>query len=179
VSETLRQTEIVPASGAADMALVREYFLEYQTWLGVDLCFQGFEEELAKLPGAYAPPQGGLWFALVEGAKAGVVGLMPMAETGFCEMKRLWIQSPYRGLGLGRKLAETTITAARDAGHGFMRLDTLPQLARARALYSDLGFRQINAYYNNPLEGVIYLELDLAKNAADPKPSGEEGLASA
>lgn len=153
---------IDPATGPEDLALVRALFLEYADWLDFDLCFQGFEEELATLPGAYAPPGGGLWLARVDGALAGVVGLRPQ-EGGDCELKRLWIRPAFRGHRLGRRLTETAIAAARDAGYSAMRLDTVGSLmAQARALYDDLGFREILPYYHNPHPEVSYLELDLS-----------------
>lgn len=152
---------ILPAQGAADMEIVRGLFLEYQDWLGVDLCFQGFEEELAALPGKYAPPEGGLWLARGGGEVAGIVGFRPL-DQGLCEMKRLWVRPAFRGSGLGRRLAETAIHAARAAGYGAMCLDTLGHMTAARALYADLGFHEIPAYYDNPLDDVRYLELDLS-----------------
>ncbi len=156
-----RAVEIRPASGAEDMATLRALFLEYQDWLQVDLCFQDFETELASLPGAYAPPNGGLWLAYVDGELAGCIGFRPHDSETACEMKRLWLRPAYRGLGLGRRLAETSIEAARAAGHGTICLDTLSFMDAARALYADLGFHEIPAYYHNPLDDVRYLELDL------------------
>ena len=161
------QIDIAPAEGAAQMATLRGLFLEYQEWLGIDLCFQGFEEELASLPGQYAPPAGGLWLARVEGAVGGCVALRPL-EAGRCEMKRLWVRPAFRGHGLGRRLAETCLTAARAAGYRTICLDTLGNMAAAHALYADLGFREIPAYYDNPLEDVRYLSLDLTGAAVVP-----------
>ncbi|MFQ5775213.1 MAG: GNAT family N-acetyltransferase [Kiloniellaceae bacterium] len=155
-----RRIAVRPAAAPADMETVRALFLEYQDWLGVDLCFQGFAEELASLPGKYAPPAGGLWLATVDGAVAGTVGFRPL-KAGVCEMKRLWVRPAFRGLGLGRRLAETCTAAARAAGYRAMCLDTLGFMTAARALYRDFGFREIPAYYDNPLEDVRYLELDL------------------
>ncbi len=143
------------------MAILRALFLEYQDRLGVDLCFQGFEEELAALPGNYAPPGGGVWLAQVDGALAGCVGFRPH-DGGTCEMKRLWLRPAYRNLGLGRRLAETGIAGARRAGYRTMCLDTLAFMDQARALYQSLGFHEIPAYYDNPLDDVRYLELDLS-----------------
>jgi len=163
VSDAAKTTEIVPAE---DMALVRALFLEYQTWLNVDLCFQDFEAELATLPGRYAPPRGGLWFATADGETAGVVGIRPLAEDGICEMKRLWVRPGFRGLKLGWRLAETAVAAARTAGYRSMVLDTLPSMGEAGAIYARLGFREIPAYYHNPLEGVRYLQLELHRHAA-------------
>lgn len=153
---------IAPANGAAEMAIVRDLFREYQASLDVDLCFQGFAEELATLPGGYAPPDGGLWLARVDGAIAGVVGLRPI-EPGVAEMKRLWVRPAYRGLGLGRRLAERAVDAGRATGYRRMCLDTLGHMAAARHLYEALGFYEIPAYYDNPLDDVRYLELDLTK----------------
>jgi ribosomal protein S18 acetylase RimI-like enzyme len=166
-----RKLTIEPAAGRDGMATLRALFLEYQDWLGVDLCFQGFEAELADLPGNYAPPAGGLWLARVEGALAGCVGFRPHAG-GACEMKRLWVRPGFRGLGLGRRLAETSIAAARRAGYRTMCLDTLGFMDEARALYESLGFREIPAYYDNPLADVRYLELDLSEAAVQTSASG-------
>ncbi len=160
-----RAISIAAAEGPADMERVRALFLEYQDWLGVDLCFQDFEAELAALPGAYAPPKGGLWFARADGEIAGVAGVRPFKD-GLCEMKRLWVRPAFRGLGLGRRLAESTIAAARAAGYRAMCLDTLGRLTAARAMYEDLGFREITAYYDNPLDDVCYLELELSAPSA-------------
>ena len=160
-----RRLGIEPAAGPEDMATLRALFLEYRDWLGVDLCFQGFEAELAGLPGSYAPPGGGVWLAHVDGALAGCVALRPH-EGGTCEMKRLWVRPGFRGLGLGRRLAETGIAAARRAGYRTLRLDTLAFMDAARALYRTLGFHEIPAYYDNPLDDVRYLELDLSAASA-------------
>ncbi len=160
-----RAISIAAAEGPADMERVRALFLEYQDWLGVDLCFQGFEAELAALPGAYVPPKGGLWLAKADGEIAGVVGVRPFKD-GLCEMKRLWVRPAFRGLGLGRRLAERTIAAARAAGYRAMCLDTLGHMGAARALYEILGFREIPAYYDNPLDDVRYLELELKAPSA-------------
>ena len=126
---------IVPAESAEDLATVRALFLEYANWLDFDLCFQGFEQELAELPGSYVPPAGGLWLAKVGAEAAGVVGLRPL-EAGACELKRLWIRPDYRGLRLGRAMTETAIAAAKSAGHDVMRLDTIGgTMQQAIALY--------------------------------------------
>lgn len=164
-----RRIAIAPAAGAADMETIRVLFEEYQRWLGVDLCFQGFAEELATLPGKYAPPPGGLWLASVDGEVSGTVGFRPLRD-GVCEMKRLWVRPAFRGLGLGRRLAETCVAAGRAAGYATMCLDTLGHMTEAQALYESLGFREIPAYYDNPLDDVRYLELDLS--AARPRASG-------
>jgi ribosomal protein S18 acetylase RimI-like enzyme len=154
---------IDPAEGAAEMAVVRELFLEYAGWLDFDLCFQDFDQELATLPGAYAPPEGGLWLARVGGAPAGVVGLRPLDE-GVCELKRLWVRPAFRGHGLGRRLTETAVAAARAAGYRAMRLDTIgSQMQAAGALYRALGFRETAPYYDNPHPEVLYLELEVTE----------------
>jgi len=142
---------------AGDMDLVRQMFIEYQDYLNEDLCFQAFEKELAELPGGYAPPRGDLWIATVDGAVAGVIGLRPLDDTA-CEMKRLYVRNEFRGLGLGRMLAERCVVAARNAGFAIMRLDTLMRLTEAVSLYRSMGFYECEAYYNNPLEGVTYWE---------------------
>ncbi len=157
-----RAVEVRTAAGAEDMAILRALFLEYQDWLQVDLCFQDFETELATLPGAYAPPAGGVWLAYVDGELAGCIGFRPHDGTGACEMKRLWLRPAYRNLGLGRRLAVTCIEAARAAGYRTLCLDTLGFMDAARALYQTLGFHKIPAYYHNPLDDVRYLELDLS-----------------
>ncbi len=154
--------ELRPAAGPEDMATLRSLFLEYRDWLQVDLCFQDFETELATLPGGYAPPKGGLWIASVDGELAGCIGFRPHDVTGACEMKRLWLRPAYRGLGLGRRLAVICIESARAAGYRSICLDTLSFMDAARALYAELGFHEIPAYYDNPLEDVRYLELDLS-----------------
>lgn len=149
------------AVGADDMAIIATLFREYQAWLGVDLCFQGFAGELATLPGRYAPPAGRLLLAEDAGAAAGCVAMRAMEEAGACEMKRLWVRAPWRGAGLGRHLAEAVIAAGRAAGYAVMRLDTLGQQSAAHALYRSLGFVEIAPYYANPLDEVVYLERPL------------------
>lgn len=142
------------------MAAVHGLFLEYANSLGFKLCFQGFDQELATLPGSYAPPEGRLFLARVDGAIAGVVGVRPL-DGKRCEMKRLYVRPNSRGLKLGRRLAELAIAEARNIGYGQMVLDTLDKMKEARALYAGLGFHEIPAYYDNPLDGVIYAQLDL------------------
>ncbi len=161
-----RRTVLEPACWPEEVPLARELFLEYAGWLEFDLCFQGFDQELAGLPGGYAPPDGDLWFVRAEGAVAGVVGLRPFGadgrRDGLCEMKRLWVRPAYRGLGLGRRLAERTILAARAAGYRRMHLDTLQRMTEARALYRDLGFREITGEVADPHPELIYMALDLS-----------------
>lgn len=149
------------AQGAADMAAVAGLFREYEAFLGVSLCFQGFAEELAGLPGAYAPPEGELLLARVGDDVAGCVALRPLDDPGVCEMKRLYVRPAFRGSGAGRRLAEAVIAAAAGRGYRIMRLDTLERLPAAVKLYEALGFRRIGAYCANPLDGVLYMEKTL------------------
>ena len=141
---------------------VRRLFREYERFLDVDLCFQSFEEELAALPGKYAPPDGALLIAADERRSAGCVALRKL-EDGVCEMKRLFVRPQYRGRGLGRLLAERIVSEATALGYKVMRLDTLDKLKEAMALYESLGFKRRDPYYDNPLPGVEYWELDLGR----------------
>ena len=152
---------IEPAHAGAPLDEVRALFLQYAESLGVDLGFQGFEAELAGLPGSYEPPGGRLLIARVGGRPAGCVGLRPL-EPGICEMKRLYVSPDARGLGLGRLLAEAAIAEGRAAGYRSMRLDTLETMAAAHRLYRSLGFRPILPYRHNPVPGAAFLALDLA-----------------
>jgi putative acetyltransferase len=143
-------------------ALMRRYnaFLEA---LGVNLCFQNFEEELAALPGKYVLPLGNLWIARGDASAAlGIIAVKPLDETGVCEMKRLWVEDAAKGNGLGRRLAETSIAFARGTGYRAMKLDTLEsRMPAAVSLYRKLGFVNANAYVHNPERDVLYMQLDL------------------
>ena len=130
------------AAGPDDMAEIRTLFLEYAAFLDFPLCFQDFDSELEALPGFYAPPRGRLWLARVNGEIVGCVGLRPYLD-GKCEMKRLYLRRQARGLGLGRRLAELCVSAAEDIGYPIMRLDTVPKLETAIALYRDMGFVEV------------------------------------
>jgi ribosomal protein S18 acetylase RimI-like enzyme len=151
---------LVQASTAAELDLARALFREYQQAIGVDLCFQGFERELAALPGAYAPPEGRLLLAWDGEALAGCGALRPL-EPGVAELKRMWTRPAHRGRGVARAVAEALLAAARQVGRRTVRLDTLDRMAPARALYASLGFRERGPYYENPLPGVVYMELEL------------------
>ena len=154
----LTEGELVEARTAADVDQVRRLFRAYAEWLQVDLCFQGFAQEVATLPGAYARPAGRLLLARVAGEAVGAVGLRPL-EAGIAEMKRLWVEPGFGGRGIGRALAEAVIAAARDIGYERIRLDTIPaRMPAAQHLYRSLGFAPIPPYYHNPLDGVVMLE---------------------
>jgi putative acetyltransferase len=138
-----------------DLEAVRTLFGEYAAGLGIDLCFQGFEAELAGLPGRYARPAGGMWIAEGKGEAAGCVALRAL-DDGACEMKRLYVRPAYRGTGVGRALAERSIEHAQAAGYSRMLLDTLATMDGAIRLYRSLGFAEVEAYYHNPTPGAIY-----------------------
>lgn len=153
--------KLIQAQSAEDMRTVRALFEEYVSWLGVNLCFQNFDKEVAGLPGDYAPPSGRLYLAIEEGEVAGCIALRKIAA-GICEMKRLYVRPAFRGSGLGRKLTEQIIADARAIGYMSLRLDTLPgKMDQAIALYRSLGFKNIEPYYDNPYDDVAYMELEL------------------
>ncbi|MCU0773427.1 MAG: GNAT family N-acetyltransferase [Ideonella sp.] len=159
-AEQPRRVQVVDAR-ADDLPEVRGLLREYATGLGVDLCFQGFEAELAELPGAYAAPQGALLLARVEGepAACGAMRPLPGADPAdACEMKRLYVRPAFRGRGLGRSLAVALMERASQAGYSVMLLDTLDDMAAARGLYATLGFVEVPAYYVNPIPGAHYLK---------------------
>jgi ribosomal protein S18 acetylase RimI-like enzyme len=143
-----------------DIASCRELFVEYQQGLGVSLCFQGFDQELAGLPGDYAPPRGAMWLATVNDHAAGCVALRAL-DAHDAEMKRLYVRAAHRGLGLGHALAQLAIVRARELGYRRLRLDTLPAMADAQALYARLGFVDTAPYNDNPVPGVRFMALDL------------------
>lgn len=152
---------LLQAITPAQIAQVRELFLEYAQSLGFSLCFQNFDQELAGLPGDYAPPGGRLLLAQFHGELAGCVALHKF-DGEICEMKRLYLRPKFRGKKLGRVLAEAVIAEARQIGYRRMRLDTVgPVMQDAVAMYRKLGFREIAPYRANPMAGTLYLELTL------------------
>ena len=154
-------SSIVRAEDPHDLATARELFVEYGESLGFSLCFQGFDEELATLPGKYAPPGGVILLAKEREGAAGCVALRPAEQAGACEMKRLFVRNAYRGRRLGRALAERVIAEARALGHRRMVLDTLDTMTPALHLYRSLGFREVPPYIFNPMPNAVYLGLDL------------------
>ena len=153
-------TQIAEAYAGKNLQEVRKLFEEYATSLEISLDFQDFDDELANLPGSYAPPEGCLLIAFWRGQAAGCVLLQKISD-GVCEMKKLYTRPPFRGLKVGRALAEAVIKKAREIGYTRMRLDTLPSMERARILYAALGFREIEPYRYNPVEGTAFMELTL------------------
>ena len=161
----MKPTAIRPAASPADILAARTLILEYATWLAVDLCFQGFDEELATLPGAYAPPLGRLLLADGPDGPMGCIALRPLdasAEHGGAapasgEVKRLYVRPGSRNGGWGRKLAEALLEDARVIGYRELKLDTLEWMTSARRLYTSLGFSECAPYYHNPLPGVVYM----------------------
>ncbi|GAB4122808.1 MAG: N-acetyltransferase [Rubrivivax sp.] len=154
---------IVPDSPAL-LEAAREIFREYAASLQIDLCFQGFEQELEGLPGDYAAPQGLLLLAFVDGALAGCGAFRPLPDSDYpnaCEMKRLYVRRAFRKFGLGRQLAQALMDRATEAGHSTMLLDTLDDMEAARGLYASLGFVEIPPYYFNPIPGAHYLKAEL------------------
>ncbi|MFO1303354.1 MAG: GNAT family N-acetyltransferase [Burkholderiales bacterium] len=150
------------AATASDVAHARALFEEYAEWLAIDLCFQGFEEELATLPGKYAPPRGRLFLAGDATDPVGCIALRPLDEPGVGEVKRLYVRPVARGTGLGRALAETVIEHARAIGYRELRLDTADWMHEAIRLYATLGFKERPPYYHNPMPGVVFMSLALS-----------------
>ncbi|MDP1675524.1 MAG: GNAT family N-acetyltransferase [Bacteroidota bacterium] len=168
------EIKIFPATTTEQTEIVRLLFVEYQQSLNFSLCFQGFDQELATLPGKYSPPNGRLYLAECDNTIAGCIALRPMEENGVparrsavfphagvCEMKRLFVRKEFRGKGIGKILKEKIIADAKQIGYHTMRLDSLQRMETARSLYKKLGFIVIPAYYNNPLDEVVYMEMNL------------------
>ena len=163
---TVRGVRVIGPGDTVELEQVRQFFRNYAAWLGVDLCFQNFDEEMATLPGRYAMPDGRLFYATVDGRGAGCVGIRPYSD-GVCELKRLYVDPAFRGLGVGRDLALAAIRAARKIGYRKIMLDTLPAMRIAVKLYRDLGFTAAPAYYQTPVEGTQFLALDLQNWSED------------
>ena len=149
------------AHTAADIAHIRTLFEEYAAWLAVDLCFQGFDEELASLPGAYAPPRGRLYIAGPSDAPYGCIALRPLDDAAIGEVKRLYVRPAARGRRLGESLVLRLMDDARAIGYRELKLDTLEWMNDARKLYERLGFAQCSPYYHNPLPGAVYMRIAL------------------
>lgn len=152
---------IIDATTEEQIELARELFVEYQEWFGMSLCFQNFDEELATLPGAYAPPDGRLYLAYSDDQLAGC-GALKKLEDGICEMKRLFVRDAFRGKKIGIALIDRILADARSIGYKKIRLDTYPpKMGKAVSLYESYGFKQIEPYYHNPFGETLYMELDL------------------
>lgn len=160
---------IVHATSSEQISAARELFLEYGNSLSFSLCFQSFDEELASLPGAYAPPKGRLLLAYVDGALAGCGAFRPLdSAQGICEMKRLYARASFRGQGVGRALTLELLREASNTGYKRMRLDTVAgQMREAVSLYRSLGFYQIEPYNEHPIAGTLFMEVALTQAAAE------------
>ena len=153
-------------SSGEELREARSLFLEYAESLGIDLCFQGFEQELGTLPGKYARPRGRLLLARWKEEVAGCIAVREIGP-GVCEMKRLYVRPAYRALGIGRALILRCIGEAQTAGYEAMRLDSLPSMTSALALYREFGFQEIPPYRENPVDGAVFLELQLGTSQVD------------
>ncbi len=165
---TAPDIQLRTAESPADLSAIRSLFLDYQAYLGIDLCFQGFAQELDRLPGDYAEPAGLLLLASVDGSPAGCCAFRSLSSSDHlnaCEMKRLFVRPAFRGLGIGRLLVEEVMARAAMAGYSNMLLDTLSDMEAARALYQEVGFVEVAPYYHNPLPGAHYLKADLASGS--------------
>ncbi len=152
--------ELIDSNQHTQLHALRELLLEYQRFIGVDLCFQAFDAEMAALPGSYAPPDGRLYVALVNDALAGCIALR-RHDAASGEMKRLFVRPAFHGLGLGKLLAQRVVQDAKNIGYARILLDTLPMMQAAQAMYANMGFTETAAYVHNPVLGVRYMALDL------------------
>jgi GNAT superfamily N-acetyltransferase len=156
-----KMVKIIQAEKSEQIEDARRIFREYEAWLDLDLCFQGFEQELADLPGKYAAPDGRLFLALAEKEVAGCVALRKLEED-VCEIKRLFVRDKFRGQKIGITLIEKVISAAKETGYQKLRLDTYPpKMGKAVGLYESYGFREIEPYYHNPHDETLFMELEL------------------
>jgi len=167
----MNDARISEVRGESELDIARSLFEEYAREIDVDLCFQGFADELANLSSMYAPPGGGILLAHGDDGVLGCVGFRRLAPDT-CEMKRLYVRPAARGSHLGRRLVLEIIDRARAAGYERMVLDTLPRMKAARSLYRSLGFEEVSPYYDNPTEGVLYMELPLREGFWVPAPHG-------
>ncbi len=167
MTEVRNPVEIVEALDAEALAACRELFAEYQREIGVSLCFQGFDRELATLPADYARPRGRLWLARSAAGNAGCVAIRAL-DADAAEMKRLYVRPEYRGTGLGRRLARLAVDTARDLGYRTIKLDTLRTMTSAQRLYGSLGFADAPRYNDNPLADVRFLALELSRSPVSP-----------
>ena len=166
----MSQFRLAKVRYAEGIAAAAALFREYADWLDIDLSFQGFEAELASLPGKYAPPLGDLILACSPAGDAlGCVALRPLDGTAACEMKRLYVRPAARGFGIGKDLVTAIIRSAEEIGYAQMKLDTLPSMSEAFALYKRCGFLEIPAYYHNPVPGTVYLGKQLLPRGKLPK----------
>lgn len=154
--------DFIRAESKEHLSYIKELFKEYADSLGFDLCFQNFEKELSDLPGEYAPPNGSLLLGMIGNQVAGCVALRKIDEDS-CEMKRLYVKPEFRRKRLGKCLAEAIIKEASKIGYKYMRLDTVPSMKEAIMLYESLGFKWIKPYRHNPINGAIFMELDLTQ----------------
>ncbi len=154
--------QILQVNTTQNLEFARALFKEYTASLGFDLDFQNFKEELANLPGDYAPPDGRLLIAFWQEQVTGCVALRKL-EDRICEMKRLYVRPQFQGKGIGKALAEAIIEKARKIGYFRMCLDTISSMDRARALYLSLGFKEIAPYRYNPIKGAAFMELGLTQ----------------
>lgn len=160
----ISSTQFIVPNTLEELNRLRSVLREYADALQIDLCFQGFEAELAELPGEYAAPRGALLMAMVDEQLAGCCALRPLDTANYpnaCEMKRLYVRPSFRRTGIGRQLVEAILDCARMAGYACVLLDTLDDMESARALYQDLGFEEITPYYHNPIKGAHYLKANL------------------
>jgi GNAT superfamily N-acetyltransferase len=163
----MSQFRLAKARRPQDIAQAAVLFREYADWLGIDLSFQGFDAELASLPGKYAPPAGELMLACAPAGDAlGCVAMRPLGASAVCEMKRLYVRPAARGLGIGAALVAAIIGCAEELGYEEMKLDTLAGMQEAFALYQRFGFSEIAAYYHNPVPGTVYLGKRLTPRGA-------------